>query len=107
MISAPPPSSGGTHLIEILNILEQFDVASLEINSPKYIHLFTEAYKLAFADRDAYMADPNFNPDIPLDGLTSKEYAAERAALIDLEQAASYTSGNAENYDGLLNLPIF
>lgn len=99
VISAPPPSSGGTHLIEILNILEQFDVASLEINSPKYIHLFTEAYKLAFADRDAYMADPNFNPDIPLDGLTSKEYAAERAALIDLEQAASYTSGNAENYE--------
>ncbi len=99
VISAPPPSSGGTHLIEILNILEQFDVASLEINSPEYIHLFTEAYKLAFADRDAYMADPNFNPDIPLSALTSKEYAAQRAQLIDPAKAQSYSAGETDNYE--------
>lgn len=99
VISAPPPSSGGTHLIEILNILEQFDVSSLEINSPEYIHLFTEAYKLAFADRDAYMADPNFNPDIPLSALTSKEYAAQRAQLIDPTKAQSYSAGDTDNYE--------
>ncbi len=94
IISAAPPSSGGTHLIEILNILENFDVASLEINSPEYIHLMAETFKLSFADRAEYMADTNFVTDVPLDGLTSKEYAAERAALIDLEQAQEFSYGD-------------
>lgn len=93
IISSPPPSSGGTHLIEILNILENYDVASMEINSPEYIHLFTEAFKLAFADRAEYMADTAF-AEVPLVGLTDKDYAAERAALIDLNVAQEFTPGD-------------
>ncbi|MCR5826593.1 MAG: gamma-glutamyltransferase [Oscillospiraceae bacterium] len=86
VISSPPPSSGGTHLIEILNILENFDVGALKINSADYIHLFAETFKLSYADRAQYMADTAF-ADVPLTGLTSKEYAKERAALIDLSVA--------------------
>lgn len=91
VISSPPPSSGGTHLIEILNILENFDVASMEVNSAEYVHLFAETFKLAFADRAKYMADTNF-VTVPLGGLTSQAYADKRAQDIDLnvamEQAA-------------------
>lgn len=99
IISSPPPSSGGTHLIEILNILENFDVGSLEINSPEYIHLFAEAFKLSYADRAQYMADTNFVPDVPLTGLTSKEYAKERAALINLDQAQEFYCGDPTLYE--------
>ena len=99
IISSPPPSSGGTHLIEILNILENFDVGSLEINSPEYIHLFAEAFKLSYADRAQYMADTNFVPDVPLTGLTSKEYAKERASLIDLDQAQEFYCGDPTLYE--------
>ena len=91
VISSPPPSSGGTHLIEILNILENFDMASMEVNSAEYVHLFAETFKLAFADRAKYMADTNF-VTVPLGGLTSQAYADKRAQDIDLnvamEQAA-------------------
>lgn len=91
VISSPPPSSGGTHLIEILNILENFDMASMEVNSAEYVHLFAETFKLAFADRAKYMADTNF-VSVPLGGLTSQTYADKRAQDIDLnvamEQAA-------------------
>ena len=82
---------GGTHLIEILNILENFDMASMEVNSAEYVHLFAETFKLAFADRAKYMADTNF-VTVPLGGLTSQAYADKRAQDIDLnvamEQAA-------------------
>lgn len=91
VISSPPPSSGGTHLIEILNILENFDMANMEVNSAEYVHLFAETFKLAFADRAKYMADTNF-VTVPLGGLTSQAYADKRAQDIDLnvamEQAA-------------------
>jgi len=86
VISSPPPSSGGTHLIEILNILENFDVGSMKVNSPEYIHLLAETFKLSYADRARYMADTAF-ADVPLKGLTSKEYAKTRAELIDLNEA--------------------
>lgn len=75
LISAPPASSGGTHLIEILNVLENYDIGSMEVNSAEYIHLFSEAFKAAFADRSAYMADTDFADNVPLEGLTDKEYA--------------------------------
>ncbi len=89
VVSAPPASSGGTHLIEILNIVENYDIASMEINSAPYIHVFSEAFKLAFADRAAYMADTDFQ-DVPLKGLTSKEYAAMLAGKItDVSQSYS------------------
>lgn len=86
VISTPPPSSGGAHLIEILNILENFDVASLDVNSPEYIHLFAETFKLSFADRAKFMADTAFT-DVPLKGLTNQEYADKRAKEIDLNKA--------------------
>ena len=96
IISSPPPSSGGTHLIEILNILENYDVPSMEINSTEYCHLFAEAFKLAFADRAQYMADTGF-ADVPLGGLTSQEYADIRAARIDMNQAMEEASPDDPN----------
>ncbi len=82
ILSSPPPSSGGTHVVQILNVLEHFDVASMEVNSPEYIHLFSEVFKLCYADRMRYMGDPKF-VKVPLAGLLSKEYAAQLASRVD------------------------
>ena len=82
-----PPNSSGHVLLQELNIIEQFDLRALGCNTPESIHLMVEAKKLAFADREAYMADPDW-VDVPVDGLLSKQYAAERARLIDPERAA-------------------
>lgn len=95
--SLPPASSGGTHLIEALNILENFDMASLEINSPEYIHLFSEAFKMCFADRAAYMADTAF-AKVPLAALTNKEYAKTLAAQIG-DTSGSYLPGDIGLYE--------
>ena len=82
-----PPNSSGHVLLQELNIIEQFDLKALGCNTPESIHLMVEAKKLAFADREAYMADPDW-VDVPVEGLLSKQYAAERARLIDPERAA-------------------
>lgn len=82
IISCPPPSSGGTHIIELLNIMENFNLSKNSFNSPENYHLWTEAMKLVFADRAKYMGDPKF-VDIPLEGLLSKEYAKELSKKID------------------------
>jgi gamma-glutamyltranspeptidase / glutathione hydrolase len=74
-------------LLQALNILEGFDLKSLGHNSPAYIHVVTEALKLAMADRERYYGDPDF-VQVPLEGLLSKDYAAERRKLIDLNKAA-------------------
>ena len=74
----------GPVLMQTLNMLENFDLKSMGHNSPAYIHTVTEAIKLSFGDREAHYGDPDFST-IPIDGLLSKEYAAERARLIDLE----------------------
>ncbi|MGP1431261.1 MAG: gamma-glutamyltransferase [Treponema sp.] len=84
IISSPSPSSGGAIVIEILNILENFDVGSLKVNSPEYLHLFSEAYKLAYADRAKYMGDSDYTP-VPMKGFVSKKYAKEIAKDIDLK----------------------
>lgn len=97
LISAPPASSGGTHLIEILNILENFGMAGMEVNSPEALHLFSEAFKLAFADRSRYMADSDFQ-DVPLQGLTSKEYAKLLADKIDPKASGSYEADDPYKY---------
>ena len=76
----------GPVLMQTLNMLENFDLRSMGHNSPAYIHTVAEAAKLAFGDREAHYGDPDFST-IPMDGLLSKEYAAERARLIDLETA--------------------
>ena len=96
--SLPPASSGGTHLCEILNILENADMASLEVNSPEYVHMFSEAFKIAFADRAQYMGDTDF-VDVPLDQLTSKEYAKSRFEQIDPEKSGSYVAATPEELE--------
>lgn len=83
----PPNSQGFVHLM-VMNILEQFDLSLLHSHSAQYVHLVVEATKLAFVDRDRFLTDPD-HCDIPMDHLLSKEYAAELAARIDLEHAAS------------------
>lgn len=86
IISSPSPSSGGAIVVEILNILENFNVGKLEVNSPEYLHLFSEAYKLAYADRGKYMGDSDY-VDVPMKGFTSKKYAKELAKEIDLNKS--------------------
>ncbi len=83
-----PPNSSGHVLLQELNLVEGFDLKSLGCNTAESVHLMVEAKKLAFADREAYLADPEF-VDVPIPGLLSKEYARERAAAIDPERAAA------------------
>src|SRR5260370_29598890 len=70
-----------------VNIVQGLDLKSLGYNSPDYLHVLTETLKLAFADRDQYIADPRFVKDIPVAGLLSKEYAAGRRKLIRMDRA--------------------
>ncbi|MCR4341468.1 MAG: gamma-glutamyltransferase [Gemmatimonadaceae bacterium] len=86
VISMPPPSSGGITLAQILNTLEGFDLHSLGYHSPDHVHLWTEAAKLAFVDRNEYLADPDFVPQ-PTRELVSEEYALRKRAEIDADRA--------------------
>jgi gamma-glutamyltranspeptidase/glutathione hydrolase len=81
VVSFPPPSSGGVHLIQMLNTLEPFHLAATRANSRDTIHLVAESMKLAFADRAAHLGDPAFYP-VPVDWLTSKAYGRELADRI-------------------------
>ncbi len=80
--SMPPPSSGGVHIIQMLNMLEAFPLGYLGHNSAETIHLMAEVMKLAYADRSEHLGDPNFW-DVPVDGLTSTAYAEELLEGID------------------------
>ena len=91
-----PPNGQGMVALQILNILENFDVKKMGLFSSDYVHLFTEAKKLAFADRAKHYADPNFSK-IPIEQLVSKSYAKERAALIDLAKAAQVDESGIPN----------
>ncbi len=82
----PLPSSGGVTVFEALNLLEGYDLASMSRTQVEHVYL--EASRLAFADRDAYLADPEY-VDAPVAGLLSKDYAAQRRTLIDASRAAS------------------
>ena len=94
-----PPNGQGIAALQILNILEQYDIDNMGHNSAEYIHLFTEAKKLAYEDRAKYYADMKFT-DVPVTELISKEYALERNKLINLKKAASsYNSGIFEDGD--------
>ncbi|WP_205747656.1 gamma-glutamyltransferase [Desulforhopalus sp. IMCC35007] len=84
--SMSPPSSGGTHVVQILNILEGYPIAEYGHNSAKTIHLMTEAMKLAYADRSQYLGDEDF-VKVPLKGLTSKKYAESLRQKIDPAKA--------------------
>jgi gamma-glutamyltranspeptidase/glutathione hydrolase len=91
--------SQGPTLLEALNILENFDLKSMKHNSAEYIHTVTEALKLAYADRDSYYGDQAF-VQTPGEGLLSKQYAKERAKLIDPKHASrSFIAGNPFPYD--------
>ncbi len=86
IVSMSPPSSGGIHIIQILNILENIDLASSGQYSPKTIHYVSQAMELAFADRAKYLGDSDF-VKVPMTGLTSKEYAKELFAKIKKDSA--------------------
>ena len=91
IISMPPPSSGGIALVEMLNILEGFDIAANGFGSARNIHVMAEAMRRAYADRARHLGDPDFNPDIPVERLTSKDYAKTLRATIDLTSASAST----------------
>ncbi len=82
-----PPNSQGFVMLEALNILEGYDLHGMGHNSAPYLHAVTEALKLSFADRNKYVGDPKFVPEIPMRALLSKAYAASRRALIDPNRA--------------------
>ena len=81
------PNSQGIVLLVALNILEGFDLRRMGHNSADYVHVITEALKLAFADRNQYIGDPRFVKDMPVDGLLSQQYADKRRALIRMDRA--------------------
>lgn len=82
-----PPNGQGIAALQILNIMEHYDVESMGFGSPEYVHTFVEAKKLAFADRAKFYSDMDFN-DIPVERLISKQYAAERQRTINPNRAA-------------------
>lgn len=87
-LAAPPPSSGGTTLFAMLNILEAYDLEAMGWNSAAYIHTLVEAMRRAFADRAVYIGDPDFT-NVPVAQLISKEYAATRRKTIDPTKAST------------------
>lgn len=90
IISAPPPSSGGVALIQMLHMLEPYDLASLGHNSSDYVHLLVEVMRRAFADRAKFLGDPDFSR-LPIAELTSRAYAEKRRATINLKRATPST----------------
>ena len=88
IIAMPPPSSGGVALIEMLNILEPYDLRAAGFGSARTIHWYAEAMRRAFADRARFLGDPDFNPDMPVARLTSREHADQLRQTI-AEQRAS------------------
>jgi gamma-glutamyltranspeptidase/glutathione hydrolase len=91
ILSAPPPSSGGICLIELLNILERYDVGALGFHSSKSVHIISEAMKRVYSDRSEYLGDPEFTK-VPANVLISKKYAQERSS--DIDTMKSTLSGN-------------
>ena len=86
--SMSPPSSGGVAVVTMLNILEGYNLSEMGHNSAAYLHVLTEAMRRAYADRAQFVGDPNFNPDMPVDWLISKEHAEDLRSTIDLTKAS-------------------
>ena len=100
--SMPPPSSGGVHLVQMLNVLEGFPIGYLGHNGSKTIHVLAETMKYAYADRSKFLGDPEFS-EIPVEGLISKAYARTIRAKIDPYRATPSTSvapGEPARYEG-------
>lgn len=105
-----PPSSGGVAIIQMLGQLEHFDIAKYSMNDPQFSHLFTQSSRLAFADRNRYIADSSF-VNVPTQGLIEKQYLAQRASLININKdmgnatAGVPTGALAQAYDNAYELP--
>jgi gamma-glutamyltranspeptidase/glutathione hydrolase len=103
LLEIPPNGQGLTALV-MLNILENFDLKSMGYNSTRYIHTIYQAMSLAFADRDFYYGDPYFSPDEPIQGLLSKDYAKERAKLMNPDKNdPKIGPGDPYPYEGKTN----
>ena len=102
-----PPNSQGFVMLQALNILEGMNVRYMRHNSAPYLHAVTESLKLAFADRNKYVADPKFTPNIPMREMLSKEYAAIRRALIDPDKAIDGEAPFGEPRAGTTSSPAF
>jgi len=87
IVSMPPPSSGGTILVEMLNVLEGYDLAELGHNSPAYVHHLVEAMRRGYRDRARFLADQDY-AEVPVERLTSKEYAVELRSTINIAMAS-------------------
>lgn len=95
-----PEVFGGTQVIQTLNLLENFDIASMSHNSPEYLHLVAECFRRAWVDRFRYIGDPEFE-NVPIEGLISKEYTAEMLPYLNLERAPDdIKPGNPWKYQG-------
>jgi gamma-glutamyltranspeptidase/glutathione hydrolase len=92
IVGPPPPSSAGVHIVQMLNILEGFDIGALGFGSTAKLHLLAEVLKIAFADRAVATADPAF-VYVPVERLIDKEYAAERRGRLDLSRAQTWSAG--------------
>ncbi len=95
ILGPPPPAASGVHIAQMLNILEGYDIAGLGFGTPETIHLLAEVLKIAFADRAAASGDPDF-VNVPVERLTSKDYADERRRAIDTGQAQKWGAGVAQ-----------
>ncbi len=101
-----PPNGQGIAALQLLNLLEGFDIAAMGFDSAEYVHTFVEAKKLVYEDRAKYYADPAFN-DIPVDDLISKEYADKRRALIDPDTAAKeFPAGDIGEHGDTIYLTV-
>ena len=92
ILGPPPPASSGVHVVQMLNLLEGFDVGAMGFGSPDAVHLLAEAMKIAFADRAVATADPAF-VDVPVERLTDKAYADQRRRLIDPARTRRWEPG--------------
>ncbi|WP_395710224.1 gamma-glutamyltransferase [Reyranella sp.] len=92
IVGPPPPAASGVHITQMLNILEGFDVAGLGFGTADGVHLLAEVLKIAFADRAEASGDPAF-VKVPVERITSKAYADERRARLDLARAKQWTGG--------------
>ena len=101
VVTMPPPSSGGVHVLQMLNILEHFDVAAMGSESADSVHLLAEVARLAYADRSKHLGDPDYF-NVPVSWLTGKEYGKRLAETIDMKRArpsAEVLPGDAPAYE--------
>lgn len=98
ILTSAPPSTGGAHIIQILNILENYDLKNIPAGSTEYYHLLSESMKMAFADRAKFMGDTEF-VKIPLKGVISKDYAKTLKDKIDMTKSQDYSEGDPWKFE--------